>query len=104
MDAAKEIYLGMRTTLDLNQVMVWVAGLIASLVLMAGCATAPVTGRSQLNLVSAGDEMKLGLSAFEELKSTTPISKDAKANAMVQRVGKQVAEAAKNDLPGAQWE
>ena len=94
----------MRTTLNLNQLAVWVAGLLSSLVLLAGCATAPVSGRSQLNLVSASDEMKLGLSAFEELKSTTPISKDARANAMVQRVGKQVAEAAKNDLPAAQWE
>jgi predicted Zn-dependent protease len=94
----------MRTKSKLNQWTVWVAALISSLVLIAGCATAPVTGRRQLNLVSAGDEMQMGLSAFEELKSTTPISKDARANAMVQRVGKQVAEAAKNDLPGAQWE
>ena len=82
----------------------WVVIFVSAWLLVAGCTTAPVTGRSQLNLVSAGDEMKLGLTSFEELKSTTPVSKDPKANAMVQRVGKRIAEAAKNDLPNAQWE
>jgi metalloendopeptidase OMA1, mitochondrial len=76
----------------------------AACLIMAGCSTAPVTGRSQLNLVSAGDETKLGLSAFDQLKTNTPISRDPALNAMVQRVGKRVAIAASNDLPGAQWE
>jgi predicted Zn-dependent protease len=83
---------------------VWVAGWVAVMLLIAGCSTAPVTGRRQLNLVSAGDETKLGLTSFEQLKTNTPISKDPQANAMVQRVGKKIAEVAGKDLPDAQWE
>jgi len=71
------------------------------MLLIAGCSTAPVTGRRQLNLVSAGDETKLGLTSFEQLKTNTPISKDPQANAMVQRVGGRIA--AVTDL-GYQWE
>jgi predicted Zn-dependent protease len=76
---------------------------VATLVLV-GCATVPVTGRHQLNLVSASEEMQLGLSSFDQLKTNTPISHDPAKNAMVQRVGKRIAEVAGKDLPNAQWE
>lgn len=68
------------------------------------CATAPVTGRRQLITVSSGEEMQLGLSSFDQLKKETPISKDPAANALVQKVGKRISEAAAKDLPNAQWE
>src|SRR5256885_11648397 len=77
---------------------------IITLAIVIGCSTTPVTGRRQLNIVSSGEEVKLGLTSFEQLKTNTPISKDAKFNAMVQRAGKRIALAASNDLPGAQWE
>src|ERR1051325_8798711 len=69
-----------------------------------GCSTVPVTGRSQLNIVSSGEEMQLGLTSFEKLKTETPISKDAAANALVQKVGKRIAAVAGKDMPDAQWE
>lgn len=72
--------------------------------LLVGCATAPVTGRRQLSLVSADQEMQLGLTSFEQLKKDTPISNDPAANALVQKVGKRIAAAAAKDLPNAQWE
>src|SRR5438874_4969573 len=72
--------------------------------ILAGCQTAPVTGRRQLNLVSAGQEVQLGLSSFEQLKTNTPINHDPAINAMVQRVGKRIAEVASKDMPDAQWE
>src|SRR5262245_54918539 len=75
-----------------------------ALVCLSGCSTVPVTGRSQLNLVSPGEEMKLGLTSFEQLKKETPVSKDAAVNEMVQRVGKRIAAVASKDLPDAQWE
>ena len=81
---------------------VWLGAL--SIVLLAGCATAPVTGRRQLSLVSPAQEMQLGLSSFEQLKKETPISRDARLNEMVNRVGRKIAAAAGNDLPNAQWE
>jgi predicted Zn-dependent protease len=46
--------------------------------------------------------MKLGVAAFQDTKEKTPISKDAQANEMLQRVGKRIAAVA--DLPNAQWE
>lgn len=71
---------------------------------IAGCHTVAVTGRKQLNFMSPGQEMQLGLSAFEETKKQVPISKDAQVNAMVQRVGQKIAAVAGKDLPDAQWE
>ncbi len=77
---------------------------LAALVFLHGCSTAPITGRHQLNLISSGEEMQLGLSSFEQLKTNTPISRDPAANATVQRVGKRIANVAGKDLPNAQWE
>jgi len=78
-------------------------GLVAfAAALWNGCSTVPVTGRSQLNLMSAGEEMQLGLTSFNQLKKETPISKDAAANALVQKVGNRIAAVA--ELPNAQWE
>src|SRR5262245_37478909 len=82
----------------------WGAFGLAFLLFLTGCQSVPVTGRHQLNLVSPGQEMQLGLSSFDELKKTTPVSKDPAANAMVQRVGKRLAQVANPDLPDAQWE
>ena len=70
--------------------------------LLTGCQTVPETGRSQLNLVSADEEVKLGVTEFQQTKQKTPVSKDAKANEMLQRVGKRIAGVA--NLPTAQWE
>ena len=64
-------------------------GLLA--VVLAGCNTVPVTGRSQFNIMSTGEEAQLGLTSFDQLKKETPISKDPAANALVQKVGKRIA-------------
>lgn len=80
------------------------AAMAIGLFFSTGCSTVPVTGRSQLNLVSSSEEMQLGLSSFDELKKETPISKDAALNEMVQRVGKRIAAVAGKDMPDAQWE
>ncbi|HWC58465.1 MAG TPA: M48 family metallopeptidase [Verrucomicrobiae bacterium] len=81
---------------------------VASLILLAlasGCSTVPVTGRTQFTgLVSPSQEIQLGLTSFDELKKTTPISHDAAANALVQKVGQRIAAVANADMPNAQWE
>ncbi|MHC1764626.1 MAG: M48 family metallopeptidase [Verrucomicrobiia bacterium] len=71
---------------------------------LTGCATVPVTGRSQLRMVSSDQEMQLGLNSFEQMKKEVPISRDPAANALVQKVGKRIAAVAQADLPEAQWE
>jgi metalloendopeptidase OMA1, mitochondrial len=69
-----------------------------------GCTTVPVTGRHELNFVSADQEMQLGLTSFDQLKKDTPINHDPAINAAVQRVGKRIAAVANADMPNAQWE
>ena len=79
-------------------------GALAALLFVAGgCTTVPVTGRSQLNLLSPGQELQLGLSAFNDLKKSTPISKDAAANAKAADAHwmKLTGEAARNEAPKA---
>ena len=76
--------------------------LLLSLLLLSGCLTVPETGRRQVMLISTSQEMQLGLSAFQQMKKETPVSRDPAVNAMVQRVGRRIAAVA--ELPGAQWE
>ncbi len=70
--------------------------------LLGACATVPETGRSQILLVSPAQESQLGFQEFEKLKKTVPISRDAAANAQLQRVGQRIAAVA--PLPNARWE
>jgi predicted Zn-dependent protease len=70
--------------------------------LLPACGTAPETGRSQVLLVSPQEEVRLGISSFQEVKGSTPISRSPAQIAMLQRVGRRVAAVA--PLPGAQWE
>jgi predicted Zn-dependent protease len=79
---------------------VWTVSLFS----LTGCSTVPITGRSQLNLVSTEQETQLGLSSFDQLKKDTPINHDPAINNQVQRVGKRIAAVAGKDLPDAQWE
>lgn len=69
-----------------------------------GCSTVPVTGRSQLKLMSPSQEMQLDLTSFEETKKQVPTSQDAGAKTLVQKVGQRIAAAAAPDMPNAQWE
>lgn len=75
---------------------------VTGALLLAGCATVTETGRRQLNLISPDEEVKLGVTEFQQTKLKTPISHDAQANAMLQRVGQRIAAVA--NLPNAQWE
>src|SRR5690242_9767858 len=90
--------------MKLMKLFLFSSALALVLALTNGCSTVPVTGRSQLNLVSPGQEMQLGLSAFDQLKQTTPVNHDPAVNAMVQKVGKRIAAVAGQDMPNAQWE
>lgn len=79
-------------------------GLTAVLSLtFTGCTTSD-TGRLQLSLVSADQEMQLGLTAFEQMKKDIPISRNPQYNALVAEVGARIAAQAKSKLPNAKWE
>jgi metalloendopeptidase OMA1, mitochondrial len=82
----------------------WCITLGLSLWALNGCKTAPVTGRSQLSLVSTEQAMQMGLSEFDKMKQEQKIDTNPDHNALVQKVGKRVAAAASKDMPDAQWE
>ena len=88
----------------LQSVTLWLA--LVSLVGSSwiGCETVPETGRHQLNLISADQEMQLGLASFDQTKKDVPISRDAASNALLQRVGSRIAASVKTRLPNARWE
>ncbi|AOS45853.1 TPR repeat-containing protein YfgC precursor [Lacunisphaera limnophila] len=78
--------------------------LAAVLLVLVGCYTVPETGRKSLMIVSPGEEMKMGVAAFADIRTKEKVSTDVEANARVRRIGTRIAEAVGNSLPGAQWE
>jgi metalloendopeptidase OMA1, mitochondrial len=70
--------------------------------MIVSCYTNPQTGRKELVLFTPAEEAQLGLSAFSDLKKSTPISSDAAQNDLVRRVGGRISQVA--TLPNAQWE
>ena len=74
-----------------------------SLLTLTSCTTSE-TGRHQLILLSKDQETQLGFTAFDQMKKEVPISKNPQHNALVAKVGAQIAEQAKSKLPDAKWE
>jgi len=90
----------MKTRLRATLLCLLVLGLGAAA--LSGCATAPYTGRSQLLLISEGEEMSLGLKSYNEVLKKEKVSKDPQVNAMVKRVGTRIAAVA--NKPEYSWE
>ena len=83
------------------------SGIMSVLVLFLGCflyacSQAPVTGRSQLILVSPEQERSLGLKAYESILQKERVSQDQVLNQMLQTVGWRIANAARRSDFG--WE
>jgi Zn-dependent protease with chaperone function len=69
---------------------------------LCGCATAPITGRSQLMLVSESEEHALGVQAYREVLRKEPITHDPEATEPLRRIVARLATVA--DRPDYQWE
>lgn len=78
------------------------AAAAVTVAMLAACATAPETGRSQLLLISPAEEAKMGYQAFQELKRKTPVVKGGAQAKQLQQVGGRIARVA--PVPHAQWE
>jgi predicted Zn-dependent protease len=61
---------------------------------VTACATNPETGRSQFAMVGDGEMAQLAASAWNEQKQKTPISRDPRLNAQLNRVGDRIKRAA----------
>ncbi|UCD71532.1 MAG: M48 family metallopeptidase [Syntrophobacterales bacterium] len=82
----------------------WIIHLLPLLLLihLLGCATAPLTGRSQLILIPESTEIALGLKSYSEILTKSKLSQDQQVLAMVKEVGNRIALAAHK--PEYEWE
>jgi predicted Zn-dependent protease len=71
---------------------------LCTLATLAACSTTP-TGRSQLNLMSQAEEMRLGSEAYDEMLADQKLITSGSQYEMVQRLGKRLAASAKNLYP-----
>jgi predicted Zn-dependent protease len=86
--------------------------LLIVLVLVA-CATVPITGRNQLNIISDSEMNAMSFEQYDEVIGQSKLSTDAEATAMVRRVGRRIQGAVEKYfadrgesgyLQGYQWE
>ena len=80
------------------------AALCAVIVSLAAtaCQEAPVTGRSQLILLSDDQAAQMGADAYKQILKQGTLSKDPALNRRVKQVGRRIAAVA--DDPGYDWE
>src|SRR5688572_22382281 len=77
-------------------------GAFVAVALLAGCATNPVTGERQFNLVSEEQEIELGQKAEPEIvKQFGGLYQDPQVQGVVQDVGMKLAKA--SDRPDLPW-
>lgn len=71
---------------------------------LAACYTVPETGRRSLMIVAPAEELQMGAAAFADIQTKEKVSRDVEANARVRRIGRRIAGAVGDTLPGAKWE
>src|SRR4030095_9532496 len=79
-----------------------IVALFLAFLLNLSCSTAPYTGRSQVMLVSEGQEMSLGDDAYRHILRDSVVPHEADAERIVRKVGERIAQAA--DKPEYKWE
>src|SRR5215467_16212769 len=79
-----------------------IVSLVLTFFFIAGCVSAPYTGRSQLMLVSESDEVTSGQLAYRQILRDSVSTSDQEALRMVRTVGERIAAAA--NKPDYRWE
>src|SRR2546426_3068816 len=74
---------------------------VALAALLAGCAAAPYTRRSQLILISPEEENELGARAFQQVLGKSHVDGRAQVNGAVEAVGQRLARVA--ERPDYKW-
>ena len=69
-----------------------------------GCTKTPITSRHQMIMMSADEEMKLGMETSQEILKETRLSRDKEATAIVKRVGKNIAKVTNKDYNTSNYE
>ena len=94
-----------------NSPVVWIW--MVSVILMASCATVPLTGRKQLSLVSESEVMSMSLTQYDQFIKSNKLSANKTETARVRRIGANISVAVEkylndkglsNYLQGYKWE
>jgi predicted Zn-dependent protease len=75
--------------------------LVLSLALAAGCAKNPVTGKRELSLVTASDELAMGREGHQAIVAEFGIYDDPAVTAYVDSIGHRLARV--SHLPNLEW-
>lgn len=67
-------------------------------ILLSGCGSVPITGRKQLSLVSDQEVLTLSLQQYDKFMKENKKSTDTKNTALVQKVGRNIANAVETFL------
>ena len=89
------------------------SALLLFIFLLGGCATVPVTGRRQLDLVSSSEINSMSATQYQEVIKKGPLSTNQEQVAMIKRVGAKIqkgveqymaSKGASDQLAGFVWE
>ncbi len=89
------------------------AALLLCAVMFISCATVPITGRQQLNLVPSGEMMSMSFQQYDQFIKQNQLSSDQRQTELVRRVGLNIQRAVegyfaqhnlKSELDGFAWE
>ncbi len=95
------------------QIRLTVLVLSLALLVTGSCTKAPLTGRTQLNLIPAGEMLSMSFQQYDTFLKENKVSGDADATARVKRVGAKIQSAVERyfaangmagRLKGYQWE
>lgn len=70
--------------------------------IVAACATNPVTGKRELSLISEGDEIAMGRQAAQEVAQSMGLVPDSALQRYVSSLGRALAQ--KSERPGLPWQ
>ncbi len=88
-------------------------GLLSAALLLAACATVPITGRKNLGIIPASTLNAMSFQQYSDFVNSNKLSTDTEKTAMVKRVGERIRHAveryyAENNMSGRlsayQWE
>lgn len=80
------------------------ASLLVVVLVVLACQTTPVTGRSQLNLLSTDQEMQLGAQAYDEMLAKEKLITSGPQYDMVKRVAERLIAVGRTEGDGAKYE
>lgn len=75
---------------------------ISAVLVLTGCFSVPYTNRSQIIMISQGEEKKLGVQAWQDTQKTEKLSTNIQYNQALQRIGYNLA--AVSEKTDYEWE